>query len=82
MAGRRRLPAARRRSSADHVQGTIRGVAAVYRRGEFLPERRAALEAWAAHVLACGEGRRADAPAGTPVEDRGRQRRKRRQQPR
>ena len=37
----------------NHVEGAIRGVAAVYQRGEFLPERRAALEAWAGHVLAC-----------------------------
>ena len=40
----------------NHVEGAIRGVAAVYQRGEFLPERKAALEAWAAHVLACAEG--------------------------
>jgi len=31
----------------NHVTGTIRGVAAVYQRAEFLAERRAALEAWA-----------------------------------
>ncbi|NKE46077.1 integrase family protein [Roseomonas frigidaquae] len=41
----------------NHVQGTIRGVAAIYQRGEFLEERKAALAAWAAHVEACGEGR-------------------------
>jgi hypothetical protein len=41
----------------NHVSGTISGVAAVYQRSEFLPERKAALEAWAAHLLACGEGR-------------------------
>jgi len=40
----------------NHVQGTIKGVAAIYQRGEFLPERRAALDAWGAHVEACGEG--------------------------
>jgi len=28
----------------------------VYQRGEFLAEREAALKAWAAHVLAQGEG--------------------------
>ena len=44
----------------NHVEGAIRGVAAVYQRGEFLPERKAALEAWAAHVLGCA-GREADA---------------------
>ena len=44
----------------NHVEGAIRGVAAVYQRGEFLPERKAALEAWAGHVLACA-GREAEA---------------------
>ena len=39
----------------NHVEGAIRGVAAVYQRGEFLPERKAALAAWAAHVLACAK---------------------------
>ena len=34
----------------NHVQGTISGVAAVYQRGQFLPERRAALETWAKEV--------------------------------
>jgi integrase len=34
----------------NHVTGTISGVAAVYQRGEFLAERKAALEAWAAFV--------------------------------
>jgi integrase len=41
----------------NHVQGTIRGVAAIYQRNEFLAERKAALDAWALHVLACAEGR-------------------------
>ena len=36
----------------NHVQGTISGVAAVYQRGEFLAERRAALEAWAQSAIA------------------------------
>ena len=49
----------------NHVEGAIRGVAAVYQRGEFLPERRAALEAWAAHVLACAGP---EAEASTPAE--------------
>ncbi len=35
----------------NHVQGTISGVAAVYQRGEFLAERRAALERWAGVVV-------------------------------
>ena len=40
----------------NHVSGTISGVAAVYQRQEFLPERKAALEAWGEHVAACGRG--------------------------
>jgi integrase len=40
----------------NHLTGAIDGVAAVYQRNRFLPERKAALEAWARHVLACGEG--------------------------
>ncbi len=46
----------------NHVEGAICGAAAVYQRGEFLRERKAALEAWAAHVLACA-GREAEASA-------------------
>lgn len=42
----------------NHVQGAIQGVAAVYQRHEFLPERQAAMEAWAEHVLAVAEGKR------------------------
>ena len=34
----------------NHVSGTIRGVAAVYNRFEYLQERRAALEAWGRYV--------------------------------
>ena len=40
----------------NHVTGSIQGVAAVYQRQEFLPERKAALDAWAAHVTAAGAG--------------------------
>lgn len=43
----------------NHTQGTIRGVAAIYQRGQFMEERKRALEAWAAHVLACAEGKQA-----------------------
>ena len=39
----------------NHVQGTIRGVAAVYQRHDFLTERQAAITAWAAHVLAVAD---------------------------
>ena len=34
----------------NHTSGTIRGVAAVYNRFEYLEERRAALEAWGRFV--------------------------------
>ncbi|TWA59260.1 site-specific recombinase XerD [Azospirillum brasilense] len=34
----------------NHTQGTIKGVAAVYNRHEYLDERRAALDAWARRV--------------------------------
>jgi integrase len=34
----------------NHVSGTIRGVAAIYNRFEYLDERRAALEAWGQYV--------------------------------
>ncbi len=39
----------------NHVGGSIQGVAAIYQRGEFLAERKAALDAWGVHVLRCGE---------------------------
>jgi integrase len=42
----------------NHVEGSIRGVAAVYQRSEFMPERKAALEVWAAHVLKVSVARR------------------------
>lgn len=41
----------------NHVQGTIKGVAAIYQRSEFFPERTAALDAWAGQVLACANPR-------------------------
>jgi integrase len=34
----------------NHQSGTISGVAAVYQRHEFFPERRAALDLWGAHL--------------------------------
>ena len=41
----------------NHVATTgLSDVARVYQRAQFLPERTAALEAWARHVVACGEG--------------------------
>lgn len=40
----------------NHAGGTIRGVQAVYQRHDFAAERRAALDAWGAHVVAMSEG--------------------------
>jgi integrase len=48
----------------NHVQGSIRGVAAVYQRHDFMAERESAARQWAAHVLAVAE-------AGRPVERAG-----------
>ncbi len=45
----------------NHVAATgLSDVAKVYQRSAFLTERKAALEAWGAHVLAMAEGRAAD----------------------
>ncbi len=44
----------------NHVSGSISGVAAVYQRFEFLPERKRALDVWAAHVLAVAAGKTVD----------------------
>jgi integrase len=52
----------------NHVKGSIAGVAAVYQRHEFLPERQAALEAWAKHVLAVAEGKRRQRASAEVVE--------------
>ncbi len=52
----------------NHVTGTIQGVAAVYQRAEFLAERKAALEAWAAHVTRADE---ADGNPGNVIHEPG-----------
>jgi integrase len=39
----------------NHITGAIQGVAAVYQRAEFMAERKAALDAWAALVIAAVE---------------------------
>jgi hypothetical protein len=54
----------------NHVQGSIRGVAAVYQRHDFLAERQAAIEAWTAHVLAVGDGRGQESNVVTLAEKR------------
>ena len=41
----------------NHVSGTRAGVAGTYNRSELLPERREALERWAAHVEGLVSGR-------------------------
>jgi integrase len=47
----------------NHISGTKGGVAGIYNRAEYLPERRRALDAWADYVLE-GVGT-ADLPEGT-----------------
>jgi integrase len=43
----------------NHVSGSRAGIVGVYQRHDFASEKRAALEAWGAHVLAIVEGRAA-----------------------
>jgi hypothetical protein len=43
----------------NHVSGHRGGIAGVYNRSEMLPERRAALERWAAHIEGLVEGKTA-----------------------
>jgi integrase len=45
----------------NHISGTRGGIAGVYQRHDWAVEKRAALEAWAAHVIAAAEGH-AEAP--------------------
>ena len=40
----------------NHISGS-RGIAGVYQRHDWAAEKRAALDAWATHVLAVAEGR-------------------------
>jgi integrase len=48
----------------NHISGSRGGIAGVYQRHDWAAEKRAALDAWAAHVLAVVERR---APAGNVV---------------
>jgi hypothetical protein len=41
----------------NHVSGSRAGIVGIYQRHDFAAEKRAALEAWGAHVLAIVEGR-------------------------
>jgi integrase len=43
----------------NHVSGSRAGIVGVYQRHDFASEKRAALDAWGAHVLAIVEGRTA-----------------------
>ena len=43
----------------NHISGSRGGIAGVYQRHDWASEKRAALDAWAAHVLAIVEGRAA-----------------------
>jgi hypothetical protein len=40
----------------NHRSGAISGVAAIYNRHSYLPEKRHALEAWASHVMGLAHG--------------------------
>jgi integrase len=48
----------------NHISGSRGGIAGVYQRHDWAAEKRAALEAWAAHVTTVVEGR---TPAGNVV---------------
>ena len=41
----------------NHVSGGRAGIVGVYQRHDWASEKRAALDAWAAHVIAATEGR-------------------------
>jgi integrase len=45
--------------TVNHISGTRGGIAGVYNRSEMMPERRTALERWAAHLEALVSGRAA-----------------------
>lgn len=50
----------------NHTQGTLKGVALIYQKGTFLPERAAARELWASHVRTCAEPSQAIAALVSP----------------
>ncbi len=55
----------------NHTSGTIRGVARVYNRFDYVDERRVALDRWGAHVEALVEGRSATNVAQFTLPDSG-----------
>ena len=52
----------------NHISGHKGGIAGVYNKSELLPERKVALERWAAHVAGLVEGRPAKV---VPIRGRG-----------
>ena len=40
-----------------HVSGSRAGIVEIYQKHDYAPEKRAALEAWGAHVMALVEGK-------------------------
>ena len=44
-------------ATLNHISGSRAGIAGVYQRHDWAAEKRAALDAWGAHVLAVAEGR-------------------------
>jgi hypothetical protein len=53
----RRPPPDRFAAVLNHTSGTRGGIAGVYQRHDWAGEKRAAVDAWAAHVLAVAERR-------------------------
>ena len=43
-------------ATLNHISGSRAGIAGVYQRHDWAAEKRAALDAWAAHVVAAAEG--------------------------
>jgi integrase len=54
----------------NHVSGSRGGVAGIYQRHDWATEKRAALDAWAAHVLAVVSGKKDKKSNVTPIRER------------
>jgi hypothetical protein len=52
----------------NHVSGHQGGVAGVYNKAQYLPERRRALDLWAAHVVKLVKGRECNVVVLKPVK--------------